>query len=163
MKKSNSSKDFLVWPIVSKRCWFCHAAFVILVVFVSAGGCSDGRPARVPVAGSVKIDGKPLEHGFISFVPSDGQRPGGGAIEAGGQYRVSMYTAFDGLPVGQYTVVVTATEPVNDFAQRWHAPKKYANASTSELSVEITKEKSPFDIELTWKGENKSAPFIERF
>ncbi|QDT00957.1 hypothetical protein HG15A2_42990 [Adhaeretor mobilis] len=53
---------------------------VALAVVLTLGllsGCGDGRPERVAVSGVVLIDGKPLTHGSVLFVPGQG-RPGGG-------------------------------------------------------------------------------------
>ena len=42
---------------------------LFMLFFAVAVGCGDGRPARVAVAGRVLIDGKPVERGYVRFVP----------------------------------------------------------------------------------------------
>ena len=51
-----------------------RAAVVVAAAGLFAGmiGC-DARPRRVPVAGKVLIDGKPLTTGFIMVVPHEGR------------------------------------------------------------------------------------------
>lgn len=125
-------------------------------------GCGDGRPSRVPVGGSVLIDGAPLKYGSIMFVPRDGSRSAGGSIDTDGNYRVSTFTAYDGLPVGTYDVTVAAIQPISETKQSWHAPKRYANVDTSGIAIEINGETDGLVIELTWEGDKHSKPFIEK-
>ncbi len=131
-----------------------------------SAGCSDGRGTRVPISGTVTIDGEPLKHGSVTFFPiasGDGYRAGGGSLDENGQYRISSYTAFDGLLPGKYEVTILAVEPINDESQRWHAPKSYSSAATSGLTIEI-KDESVMDLELSWtKDESHSAPYVEKF
>ena len=138
--------------------WIFSALFCLSLLI----GCGDGRPRRVPVSGHVTVDGQLLEHGSILFAPADNSRSGGGSLEAGGLYRVSIYTAYDGLMPGKYNVSVLAVEPMGETAQRWHAPMKYRDAKTSGLSVEITEETTDLDFELTWEGDKHSGPFVEK-
>jgi hypothetical protein len=113
----------------------------------------------------VTVDGEPLAFGSILFEPvagGDNNRPGGGALESDGSYRVSAYTAFDGLPPGSYRVAITGTEPLTVTSQRWHAPQKYSDASTSGLTVEIEKANDQLNFELSWDGEKPAKPFVEK-
>src|SRR5947209_6985710 len=51
---------------------------LVFLVLLLAGGCGSGEN-RCAVAGKVTLDGKPLEVGLISFLPSDGtQSPSAG-------------------------------------------------------------------------------------
>ena len=43
----------------------------------------------------------------------------------------------------------------------WHAPKKYAQPSSSGLSVEITEATDSLLVELSWDG--RPGPVVERF
>ena len=53
-----------------------HTRIVLFMLFFAvAVGCGDGRPARVPVAGRVLIDGKPFERGYVRFVPQGADPP----------------------------------------------------------------------------------------
>jgi len=125
-------------------------------------GCGDGRVARVKVSGHVTVEGKPLQHGGISFKPVMGGRMAGGGIADDGQYSTTMYKENDGLPPGSYTVAVNAVQYINDKSQRWFAPKSYSDHKTSGFKVEITEETTDLDFELTWEVDEKhSKPWVE--
>jgi hypothetical protein len=44
-------------------------------------------------------------------------------------------------------------------AIRWHAPKKYQNASASDIVIDVSESMKPVEIHLTWGG---GKPFVER-
>ena len=125
-------------------------------------GCGDGRPRRVPISGVVTIDGKPVPFGSVMLVPADGSRTGGGSLDSDGLFRVSTYTAYDGMPPGTYDVSIAAIETLSETKQRWHAPEKYADVATSGLSIEIDGKTDQANFELTWEGDEHSEPFIEK-
>jgi hypothetical protein len=121
-------------------------------------GCSDGRPERVPVSGTVLIDGKPLTKGSIMVIPS-GQRPAGGSIGPDGRFMLSCYEINDGVVPGTHAVTVQATEHISERETRWLTPKKYGDAKASGLTVTIDGPTDDLKIELTWDGKQ---PFVER-
>lgn len=123
-------------------------------------GCSDGRPARVPVSGQVLIDGQPLTRGYVMFAPAN-SRPSAGQLDAEGRFRLTCYEPGDGAVMGHHKVAVISKEPINDETVRWHAPKKYADASSSGLEQEITGPTDSIKIEITWGG--VKGPIVERF
>ena len=145
-----------------------HLLGVALLTSFMVVGCSDGKGVRVPVSGLVTVDGEVLRHGSVRFNPvatgadSENTRAGGGALDENGRFQVSCYTAFDGLPPGTYDVSITATEPINDTSQRWHAPKKYSKTDTAGLQIEITETTDACDFDLTWDGNSPSKPYVER-
>lgn len=114
---------------------------------------------RVPVSGQVMIDGEPLRHGSIMFVPSSG-RPAGGTIRSDGQFTLTTYEPADGAVPGVYKVKLIAIESISERANRWHAPKRYSDINTSGLQVEITGPKDDLVIELTWDG---GTPFVHQW
>jgi hypothetical protein len=120
-------------------------------------GCSDARPARVPVSGRVVIDGKPLTHGNVKFVPSGG-RPSSGKVDGEGRFTLTCYDGEDGAIPGAHRVAVSAGKILSDSKMQWFAPKKYADFRTSGLSCEITEPTDNLTIELTWDG---GKPFVE--
>jgi hypothetical protein len=122
-------------------------------------GCGDGRPSRVPVAGTVTIDGQPLAYGSIMLIP-DGSRPSTGVLDAQGHFTLSTFTKDDGAVVGHHRVKVTGLESIDEHTNRWHAPKKYANDRTSGIEVEITQPVDDLKIELSWDG---GKPFVEHW
>jgi hypothetical protein len=130
-----------------------------LVAAAVVSGCSDGRPERVPVSGIVLIDGQPLTRGYIRIIPTDA-RAAGGEIGADGRFTLGTFEHADGCVVGMHAATVFSTEPLGGNAQRWLAPKKYADPATSGLTVDIKEATDALVINLTWAG---GKPFIERF
>ena len=128
------------------------AVALVAALSLSAAGCGDGRPKRVPVSGRVTIDGEPLTYGFVRFHPQEGGRLGQSRIGPDGRFSLTTYDKGDGVTVGTHAVEVLAGEPVSDTKTKWHAPKKYAERATSELTVTIEKEEQDLPIELTWGG-----------
>jgi hypothetical protein len=132
----------------------CLAAVLAAV----STGCGDGRPERVPVTGRVLIDGKPLQYGQIRF-HAENHRPAFSNLSSDGRFELSTYEPGDGSVLGRHAVTVNAAEVLSPTAKRWHAPKKYNNATTSEIVVEVVESSEPVEIKLTWDG---GKPFTER-
>ena len=139
-------------------------SLVCLSLFLSLflTGCGDGRPSRVKVSGFVTVDGEPLKFGGVNFRPAAGGRAAGGSLDSNGAFTVTMYEKGDGLPPGKYVVAIKATEPVNENAERWHAPKKYAKHLTAGLTTEISEATSDLTFDLSWAGEKRSKPWVEK-
>ena len=156
-----------VKPLPLSRCGKFLLASLLLATVLPAGGCDGGRGSRVSVGGKVEIDGEPLKFGTITFLPiKEGDSPtraGSGEFDEEGRFQASSYTPGDGLLKGKYQVFITATEPMGETGQRWHAPKKYAGAGTSGLTTEILTATEDLDFDLTWDGEKNRKPFVEKF
>ena len=134
-----------------------RAAFAAsAVAFIT--GCSDGKPTRVPVAGKVLIDGKPLTMGSIQFVP-EGARASGSAIGSDGHFALSCYDRGDGAIIGNHRVRVTAAHNLSETSLKWEAPKKYADIATSGLNVKVEGPTNDVVVNLTWNG---GKPFVEQ-
>jgi hypothetical protein len=131
--------------------WSALAACMLLV------GCGDDRPLRVPVSGKVLIDGKPLTHGFVRFIPS-GARPSGGKLDEQGHFKLSCFEGEDGAVPGKHRVEIAANEALSSTKVRWHAPKKYNDLGTSGITQEISGPTDSVVINLSWHG---GAPFVE--
>jgi hypothetical protein len=127
-----------------------------LLMFLFAG-CGDGRPERVSISGQVLIDGTPLRHGYIRFIPA-GARPSKSTIDSEGRFTLYCFDSSDGAVLGKHQVEVSGMQRLSDWKFRWHAPKKYADYRTSGLTTEVTKPNDALRIELTWAGEQ---PFVE--
>lgn len=125
---------------------------------LGAIGCSDGRPERLPVSGQVLIDGEPLTHGYIRFVP-EGGRPAGAKLDDQGRFTLSTYGKYDGIIPGIHQIEVDGSEELSSKKKKWHAPKKYFSYSTSGLKETINEPTDSLVINLTWDG---GAPFVER-
>jgi hypothetical protein len=129
-----------------------------MLAAATLAGCGDGRPKRVPVSGTVLIDGKPLTYGFVRFLPK-GARPATAQIDKDGRFSLSCFGDNDGVVEGTHAVVVVAAEQLGGNAQRWHAPKKYVDPQTSGLTETIDGPRDDLVIELTWSG---GKPYVER-
>ncbi len=142
---------------VSER--FTFASAFLIVAIAALIGCDRG-PRIVPVSGQVLIDGQPLTTGFVRFIPT-GHRPAYGEIDKQGRFRLTtgIDYEFDGCVVGTHQVEVVAKEFPNETSTRFLVPKKYADLSTSDVSVEITEPTQDLKIELTWDG---GGPFVEQ-
>ena len=71
---------------------FSYSRPAACIVFALCGfmfaGCGDSRPARVPVSGTVLIDGAPLKMGSVMFIHPD-SRPSAGMIDGSGNFRLT--------------------------------------------------------------------------
>ncbi|VTR97998.1 hypothetical protein [Tuwongella immobilis] len=132
---------------------------VMTMVLLTASGCGDSGPKVVPVSGTVTIDGKPLAYGHIQVLPS-GWRPASSPIDSNGRFSLTTTDPKDGCILGTHPVVVLASESINPTTTKWHAPKKYTDTKTSNLTVNITGPTEDLKIELTWGG---GKPFTEKF
>ena len=129
----------------------------------AVSGCNRG-PERVPVAGQVLIDGKPLTTGTIRFIPDSG-RPASARIADDGSFRVITKTLsgggaeIAGLVPGSYRMAVLASEYLSESENaevRWLAPPRYANFRTSGLEADIKAPSEKMVVELTWEGAEES-------
>ena len=85
MKKDCNDKMAFQMDKLAQRFWFCAASVLWSALFV---GCADD--GLVPVHGSVRVDGQPVELGTISFTPADGKGPSAEAVINAGAYTVSV-------------------------------------------------------------------------
>jgi len=125
-------------------------------------GCGDGRPERVPVSGTVTIDGEPVTAGYIRLIPPDA-RPAGGDIGPDGSFTLTTFEPNDGAVTGEHVVTVIAMESRdNGTIMRFQVPAKYSDPSTSDLTVNISEPTDSLPIELTWEGSGRNGPYEER-
>jgi len=66
----------------SGRAWLA----AVLAVFAAVAGC--GGPPQASARGRVTLDGEPLAHGTIAFLPADGKGPTAGGLVTAGGYEV---------------------------------------------------------------------------
>jgi hypothetical protein len=125
---------------------------------IALAGCGDGRPDRVPVAGTVLIDGAPLTRGYVKFVPPNG-RPSVGTIGEDGKFALTCFDGADGAIPGTHRVQVSANRIISANKIEWYAPPKYADFRTSEIEIEVVEPIANLKIELTSGGQK--LPYIE--
>jgi len=118
-------------------------------------GCGEGDPdaiPAVPAAGTVNYQGKPVETGYVQFVPEKG-RPASGTIQ-NGQFTLMTYEEGDGAIPGKHQVGITATKQVTikgrgEPVDVYIIPQRYANPSSSGVTVEVPAEgKKDIKIEI---------------
>jgi hypothetical protein len=131
--------------------WIGIACCLLLVA-----GCNDA-PEIVPVSGKVLIDGQPLGYGTIMVLP-DNYRASFGNIAPDGSFSLTCYETNDGCVRGKHAVTVSAVEALSSSKQKWHAPKKYTEPTTSDLTIDIDGPTDALVINLSWDG---GKPFIE--
>jgi hypothetical protein len=115
----------------------------VLLSLIALAGCGDENPlGRLPVTGTVSLDGKPLERGSVSFEPLGGGTSSGSTIAAG-EFAIREEK---GLPPGRYRVRVYSasaeTAPEDQLPGESGPPHKDLIPKTwnanSEQQVEVT-------------------------
>lgn len=122
-------------------------------------GC-DSRPKRVPISGTVYIDGQPVKGGEIRLIP-DHARPAQAEIDKDGRFTLFTfdYQKPDGAVLGEHRVEIRAAEKIPG-GIRWTIPKKYGNAATSGKTLKVEKPDNNVRIDLTWAGEQQESDAI---
>jgi hypothetical protein len=143
--------NFVMW-YANSRC-----VLVLLAVIVLAG-CGDGRPSRVPVSGTVLIDGLPLKRGHVKFVPTNG-RPSVGKIGEDGKFVLTCFDGTDGAIIGTHRVQVSANRIISNNKIEWYAPSKYADFRASGIEIQVNEPVDNLTIDLTSNGQK--LPYIE--
>jgi hypothetical protein len=126
----------------------------VAVGFLALSGCGESGPQIVPVSGTVTIDGQPLTYGHVQVLAA-GWRPASGRLDGSGRFTLTTTAPNDGCAVGTHPVVVLAGESLTPETMKWHAPSKYADVSTSGLTVTITGPTDDLKIELKSDGSMK--------
>jgi hypothetical protein len=131
---------------------------LLVCAAITLAGCGDGRPERVPVSGTVLIDGQPLTRGYVKFVPADG-RPSLGKLGDDGKFALTCFDGGDGAIPGTHRVQVSANRIISANKIEWYAPRKYADFRTSEIEIQVVEPVDNLTIELTSGG--RKMPYIE--
>lgn len=133
---------------LSKSCGM--KAVLALGFAVLLFGCRGEGLDTERVTGRVLLDGRPLAHGTVTFVPEQG-RAATGEIREDGTFRLSTYGRGDGATIGPHKVGVTCTEEVVEdrgtgdsldaglmpAATRSLIPRRYTRPDTSGLTFEV--------------------------
>jgi len=125
-------------------------------VLAMAIGCGPRRPAVVPAAGIVTLDGKPLPGGFVRLVPA-ASRVATGEIRPDGRFTLGTFAAGDGCVLGTHGVEVIGPLPAGGEmaaavpAPAVAVPARYRAAETSGLTVDITGPTSDLAISISSK------------
>jgi hypothetical protein len=129
--------------------WRRVLSTVVMVLGVAAGcGQKVQGPERATIAGTVKLDGQPIEYGSILFTPDAGVRgTAAGATIRNGRYEL---TAEKGPTLGANRVVIRA---LTKSGRKVQSP----TARTGEMIDEMVESVAPaFNSETKLKFEIKS-------
>ncbi len=144
-----------------------YALAILSLMSAIVPGCGGGdhiKPMSNLTAcrGTVTLDGTPLEHGSIRFVPVV-EKSGQPAISQikNGSFTMITTVSSPGVVIGKYKVMVESSEELPDAGPpqpgklpappKSLIPEKYNKIATSGLEVEVTEGMDAVDFELTSK------------
>jgi hypothetical protein len=123
--------------MIKKRIFHIMAYCCIAALGASNSGCSQSD--RAEVSGQVSLqDGTPLVGARVMATPTGAGKTAYGSTDDTGKYVLSVGEIGEGLPSGEYQVVVL--EVSNRREGQMNAPKiasKYADSDTSGLSFTV--------------------------
>lgn len=135
---------------------------VVVLLLLAIGtlpGCGKSGPPLAQVSGKVTLNDKLVKSGVVIFQSEDGLANVMDDIDEQGNYELKTHDAA-GIAPGKYKVSlkpaapVLDTPPLADDGQRNPVqldktiPMRYYDAATSGLTVEVTLEKSQYDLQL---------------
>ena len=130
---------------VSRSCPSRLSLSIGLLASVFASGCGhrSDLPPMAKVSGTVTLDGKPLPHGMVQFVPDSSQGTEGptgvGRIDEKGRFTITT-SGVKGAVVGHHKIRVKSEEPFNEQAFSKGItllPDAYDHHDTSGLKTEV--------------------------
>jgi hypothetical protein len=93
--------------MIGRRHWRLSSCVACLAVGLAVAGCYSDEGPRQPVSGLVKLDGRPLDSGYIGFFPSEHTDPRVATMAVSmirnGRFAIERSR---GLFYGRYTVAV---------------------------------------------------------
>jgi hypothetical protein len=129
--------------------------FLVLIV-ASVAGCGEKNWATVN--GTVTVNGAPIGPGTIMFEPTGSADPrarsGIGNFKEDGKYSIRSAGGRDGVPAGQYTVLIDGKPAESsgdehvDASSVTRIPAKYLNATTSGLTATLEAGENTVDFDL---------------
>jgi hypothetical protein len=134
------------WRLIAVPIWAGVFAAVALV------GCGGGKVPMAKVHGEVKFDGKPIEKGTITFLPSDGKGATAGGEITNGQFSVLVPPGPKRIEVrspkvvGQRKAFDTPDSPTFDIIEELIPPAYNVN-STLTHDVEMPETGIDLDLE----------------
>lgn len=123
------------------------AGLIFWLALLGAVACSrtDGE-ATYPVAGTVRVNGKPATSALVTFHPFDGSVRPTGRVGEDGTFALTTREGTDGAPAGEYRVTVVWTEAVarkravsdgDDVPVRGLLPAAYAKPESTPLKATV--------------------------
>jgi hypothetical protein len=137
-----------------------NARFVLAVSLLAGcglmlSGCGSGE-VRGRISGKVTFQGKPVPEGLVCFDNDDKGIHMSGDLKSDGTYEI-ITAKGAGLPLGKYQACVRPpVQPLSTEAVRRSLapkeypdiPKKYRDATTSNLSLDVKEGTNQLDIDM---------------
>jgi len=139
---------------------------ILPVLILAVIGCGSGEQSDlVAVTGTVTLDGDPIGHTLVTFMPIESTPGHGGSAttDAAGKYVAMTSKGKKGLPPGTYKVVVSRRlyrdgtppppdeKPIESQASET-LPARYSDAEKTELLYKLAAgETKPYDLKLRKK------------
>lgn len=135
----------------------------LLLPIAMAAGCGSKGLLRVPVRGTVTLDGKPLSAAVVQYFPINQVAGSGGSGRTGskGHYQIVTPQGKKGLPPGDYLVTIEkrVMPDGSDYpfdADEWPdlsvtreiLPTQYASRQKSALKPTVTESAAKYDFPL---------------
>ena len=128
--------------------------FAMIVLLPLGAGC--GKKGRVwelngQVEGVVKLEGTPLAHVFVRFVPNDPVEQGPishGQTDSKGHFTLSTEDDRDGAVIGKHKILVFAGRTESGARIGSNVPPSYRTAKDSRLELEVTPDKHSYELDL---------------
>jgi hypothetical protein len=127
--------------------------WLMLVAVLLVAGC-EGTDGRVPVQGTLTLDGAPAAGVSVAFHPSPETKGNGGRAQtdAAGRFTATTHQLRPGLYPGEYAITLTTVQPssgqpADDSQERMPAP--YAQAESTPLKISIDGRQGPLALEAT--------------
>ena len=131
------------------------------------GGCGEGGTPRIPISGTVEMDGKPVEGASLAFIAGGGSVLSTAMTDSQGKFTAKVGEGQNKVSVSKVDAQAAAAASPNAEtmlmgteaevrAQNAKAPKnvvpaRYADPTTSGLVFDIQKGMEPILINLTGK------------
>lgn len=139
---------------------------VFVAAVVGLSGCGEGvtqSDTAIPVAGTITLDGKPLEGAGVTFIPlaADQGQGGVGSTDAEGKYEVTHFRTGKGLEPGEYRVAISklvmqdgspipaGTSSAAELDTKNLLPAKFSDPNSTTLKANVTSDGKPIDFALT--------------
>jgi len=139
----------------TRRMAFQAAGLSLIIAWGCGTGDSKPFPNMVLCSGEITFDGKPLDHGTVTFAPIDPNGESAYGKISNGQFQMMTTVSAPGVIKGQYRVKVESLGPPPPKVPGQMPlpgisliPEKYGNPQTSGLEVDIQKKNSPVKLEL---------------
>lgn len=151
-----------------------HPVFLALTLTLTFGCGRKPDPRVYPgqVQGTVTLDGKPLDRGTVTFLPTQAEEDGGRAgiarIEPNGDYWIGNATPTKpvGLKPGKYVVTVLAMEPdptgTGQPIASPRTPLVYAEQGTTPFSATIEPGTNVVNLALRADGNTVNGTAVTR-